>query len=268
MVWSGPGAMTRVLIVESHSPALCARDRAAGRESAADMYAGAFRSFDPELSTQIVAPYEDEVARLDGIDAVAFTGSDVEWATDDPRAVPLARVMEDVFARGLPTLGSCNGMQLAAVVLGGGVGASAAGYEDGLARQVRLTAEGNTHPMMAGRNGEFAAPAVHRDEVTALPDGAELLATNTHSRVQAFAYDKAGVSFWGVQYHPEYAAPVIARKIRETGRSDAGFADDLAVMDRDEDAAGRLSVSPRDLQPQQRLTELRNWLEFIQRDKP
>ena len=104
--------------------------------------------------------------------------------------------MRKVFEAGLPTLGSCNGMQLAASVLGGQSSASPNGREDGLARDVTLTEAGRAHPFMAGRIDGYAAPCVHRDEVSRLPDGAVVLATNNHSEVQAFAYENDGIRFW------------------------------------------------------------------------
>ena len=68
----------------------------------------------------VISPYDgDETPDLSGFDGIAFTGSSVEWNTDDERAAPLAAVMRAGFAAGLPTIGSCNGMQLAASVLGG-----------------------------------------------------------------------------------------------------------------------------------------------------
>lgn len=68
----------------------------------------------------VIRPYDgDGTPDLLGFDGIVFTGSSVGWNTDDTRAAPLAAVMRDGFAAGVPTLGSCNGMQLAASVLGG-----------------------------------------------------------------------------------------------------------------------------------------------------
>lgn len=232
-----------------------------GLRRTGDGYAEALRVCDPDLMITIIAPYDgDPVPPLEGFDGVVFTGSGVEWNTDDARAEPIAAAMRTVFAEGLPTLGSCNGMQLAASVLGGTSAASPKGREDGLARDVHLTDAGRTHPFMAGRVDGFAVPCVHRDEVQRLPDGAVRLAGNAHSEVQAFVYEQGGIKFWGVQYHPEFTPAFIGAACGKWDRLPADEAADLAQADTDADAARRLGIRPDDLKPEVRLTELRNWL--------
>jgi GMP synthase (glutamine-hydrolysing) len=253
-----------ILIVDSDTEEINARTIAAVGRTTGQGYAEALTECRADLQFTIVAPYMGGVPpELSAFDGVVFTGSGVEWCVDAPEARPLAEVMETCFAAGLPTLGSCNGMQLAAQVLGGSNRASPKGREDGLAREIRLTEAGLAHPFMAGRQDGFAVPCVHRDEVDRLPEGATLLASNAHSEVQAFAYEKDGVRFWGVQYHPEYSLPFIAGRVRAWGRAPEAMADDMEVAASDAAAAARLGVRTSDMQPQMRLTELRNWLDSL-----
>ncbi len=255
--------MTRILILESNSPEMVARGTAD---------AAPFLDTLPQLSDDVVLtvaePYVAPLspALLDEAQAVIFTGSGVSWSVDDPRAQPLAQAMRAVFDRGLPVWGSCNGMQLAAHVLGGTVGASPKGNEDGMARDLRLTEGGRAHPMMAGRADGFAAPCVHRDEVQRLPEGAVLLAANDHSPIQAFAYLGNGVDFWGVQYHPEASPAQIARWIdgRATRTPEMEeIADAMRAVDADPTGARKLGVDPADLTLHSRARELTNWLAHI-----
>ncbi|MBI1985491.1 MAG: hypothetical protein HYS64_02200, partial [Rhodospirillales bacterium] len=51
----------------------------------------------------------------------------------------------------------------------------------------------------------------HVDEVTHLPPGAVLLASNAFTRVQAVAVRQGPGVFWGLQYHPEYDLHELAR---------------------------------------------------------
>ena len=112
----------------------------------------------------MISPYDgDETPDLSGFDCIAFTGLSVEWNTDDERAAPLAAVMRAGFAARIPTIKSCNGMQLAASVLGGSSSASPNGREDGISGDICLTDSGRDHPMMAGRDDGYAVPCTHRD---------------------------------------------------------------------------------------------------------
>ena len=125
--------MTKVLIVESDTPEIVEACHARGEMAYGEVLASVLTAIDPDVLPDIVAPYEDEVLELGGVDGVVFTGSSVSWNTSDAQANPLASAMEAAFAEGLPVWGSCNGMQLAASVLGGAVGQEPKGREDGLA---------------------------------------------------------------------------------------------------------------------------------------
>ncbi len=251
--------MRNILIVDSNTPELNA---ASDKPTPGETYAAALRASTTEaLSVTVVTPYADpKLPPLGPFDGAVFTGSAVEWSTDDPRAKPLADAMRAIFAAGIPTLGSCNGMQLAASVLNGSTDASPNGREDGIAREIHLTDAGRAHPMLAGRQDGYAAPCVHRDEVRRLPEGAVLLAGNGHSPVQAFAYERDGIRFWGMQYHPEFTPAFIGDLIRRIGGMSDAAAGDLQVADIDAEAAQRLGLRSDEMAAPVRLTELRNWL--------
>ena len=253
--------MKKILIVDSDPAELNARRAARGAQATGAEYAAVLAALRDDLDLTVIAPYDGDVAPdLSGFDGVVFTGSGVEWNTDDPRAAPLADVMRAAFAAGRPTFGSCNGMQLAVSVLGGAVGESPKGREDGLAIGVRLTEAGRTHPMLAGRRDGYAVPCVHRDEVLRMPEGAELLARNDHSAVQALAYDRDGIRFWGVQYHPEYDAEAMAGMLDSRNLTTPQMRADLAVVTRDPAAAERLGTTCAEQTLPDRAVELRNWL--------
>ncbi|MBO9407678.1 type 1 glutamine amidotransferase [Shimia sp. R9_1] len=254
--------MTRILIVESNTPELLAQSR-----SAAAYFLKAFLALAPHAHLRVVSPYAAPLTAdvFGGVDGIVFTGSGVDWTTSDTRAAPLRAAMEQAFATGLPVWGSCNGMQLAASVLGGHVDDSPNGLEFGLASGVTFTDAGKTHPMFAGRNCGLASPCVHSHEVIRLPEGAVVLASNGHSEVQAMAYQKNGVDFWGVQYHPEMTALDVGRiaNALHLKEDHAAMVPDLLSADADADAARRLGARPEDLAPQMRMRELSNWLTYI-----
>lgn len=262
--------MAHVLIVESNDAGLIDPVRAAGEKTGADHYADALRLADPALEVTIVAPYVTpfDPGILDGVTGAAFTGSGVSWSVDAPEGRPLRHTMEAVFAAGLPVVGSCNGMQLGALLLGGRIGASPKGMELGIARDVKMTEAGRAHAMMAGRRDGFCVPCIHRDEVQDLPAGAVLTASNDHSPIQAFSCETGGVRFWGMQYHPELPARTVAGYLRGGGTGlfagrDADIAASLAAAETDADAANRFGTTPQELAPEQRTVEVGNWVRSL-----
>ena len=246
--------MTTLLIVESNLPT---------QKPLAPGFAAALAGVEGDLRFRTVAPYAGETADLGGIDGVVFTGSAVDWSTDAPQAAPLRAAMEAAFAAGLPVYGSCNGMNLGATVLGGAVGPSPNGREDGVAAGITPTEAGRAHPMLAGRTGAYASLCVHRDEVTRLPEGAVTLSGNAHSPVQAFAHEQGGVCFWGTQYHPEHDVAELADVLEEIGGATPGKIAALRRADADAGAAAEWGAAPGDLAPDTHRTELRNWVAML-----
>lgn len=257
--------MPTILILESNTPQIVDRTRANGEATAAMNYEAALKANVSDVQVRVAEPYRTALTDscLDGVDGVVFTGSGVSWSTDAPEAAALRDAGEKVFHAGLPTIGSCNGLQLAAVLLGGEVGASPKGMEIGLARDVKMTEAGREHAMMRGRADGYSVPCIHRDEVQRLPVGAVLIAANAHCPVQAMAYCANGVDFWGMQYHPEMTASAIAGSVQDKNSifTEAGnLSTDLRLAETDADAAMRLGGTLRDLSESVRTTELANWL--------
>lgn len=256
----------RVLVVEGNPLCLEQATRARGGVGNAEYYGQALQKCDASVEFDVVRPYEREVMPdLHQYDGAVFTGSGANWATNDVRAWPIQQAMEAIFKAGLPSLGSCNGLQLAVVVLGGRVHASPNGLEIGLARDIRLTEAGMSHPLHAGRRPTFASPCVHRDEVRDIPKGAVITATNDHSPVQGMVYEQGDVCFWGMQYHPEVTPARFAPYIADPNSLFAGaeqMAADMytADVEPESDAARRLGAMTDDLTTAVIHTELRNWL--------
>lgn len=272
--------MTRILVVEGNSPEIHACALKAGWTPAAENYAAVLGALAPGLETRITRPlfpgHAPEAVVLDDLDGVVFTGSGVAWSADAPEVAGLRRMMERALGAGLPVLGSCFGLQLGVVVLGGRVRTSPAGDELPIARAIRLTEAGQRHPFHAGRAPVFDCPCIHRDEVAGLPAGAVLTATNDHSAVQAMVCEQGGVRYWAVQYHPEMALAEIARIMRcsrgavtdsETDKGDDPVIADYIAASEDPaanaDALARHRIAPEVVEFAARTAELANWLAAI-----
>jgi GMP synthase-like glutamine amidotransferase len=206
------------LIAESETAEQRARRRADVNTSAGESLGETLRTLVDDLRITLVAPADadaelmspDELARFD---AVFVGGSPLHVYEDSPEARRQLAFMRQVFASGTPSFGSCAGLQLAVAAAGGVVGPMA-GKEAGLARRIARTADGQDHPLLAGRGVAWDAPAVHGDEVKALPEGAVCLATNAVTAIQAVELRSGAGTFWGVQYHPELSVGEIAAALR------------------------------------------------------
>ena len=107
--------MRQVLIVDSDPAEVNAHKREMYGESTGEAYATALSEADAACASIILCPYDGEgLCSLDDVDRVVFTGSAVDWNSQDPRARPLAEVVRSVFTSGVPSFGSCNGLHLAA----------------------------------------------------------------------------------------------------------------------------------------------------------
>lgn len=190
--------------------------RAGGRTNEA-MFTDALQSHDATVRTFTLNVVDGEKLpqgmALTDFDGVVITGSPLSTYEDVPgvrRQIELAR---DVFEAGIPTFGSCWGLQLMTAALGGTVRLNPKGREIGFARSIVLNEAGRGHAMYRCKPAAFAAICSHQDEVSALPDGGVILASNAISAIQAAEITRGDKCFWGVQYHPEFDFGTIAALI-------------------------------------------------------
>jgi GMP synthase (glutamine-hydrolysing) len=147
------------------------------------------------VPTWLGAPLPDPAS----FDALVMTGSPASVTQPAPWMDAAGRYLLEAAKRRIQVLGVCFGHQLLARACGGAVVRSPRGREMGTVR-CTLTPEGRQDPLFEGVEAQFEVQTTHADEVDALPEGFELLATNAHSPVQAF---RSGQFLRGVQFHPE-----------------------------------------------------------------
>lgn len=275
----------RLLVVEGNTPAGQARVAAHTGATPATAYAGVLTSLAADAAVDICCPADLDASLPDegglaAYDGVAFTGSALhvyDGGAEVTRQIELARA---IFAQGVPFFGSCWGLQVATVAAGGVVAPNPRGRELAFARKITLTETGLRHPMHAGRAPVFDAPCVHFDEVAEPAPGTLVTAWNIVSGVQAAEIRHGNGVFWGVQYHPEYTLRDVAATVARYGAvlvtegffRDAESAErwiaDIAALGEDParfDLAWRYGLGQDVLDPAQRLTEIRNWLERLVR---
>ncbi len=274
----------RFLVLDGYSRDGRADLEAGGATTAGELYAQLLKACAPgHAEVDIICPADPGAAlplgaAIEQYDGIAWTGSSLTIFAEDPKVSSQIAFAQAAFEAKVPSFGSCWAAQIAVVAAGGRCDVNPKGREMGLARKIALTPEGRAHPLYSGKKSVFDAFISHDDEVTHLPPGASLLASNGHTRVQAVSVTHKGGAFWGLQYHPEYDLHELARLCycRKQKLVERGFFQDMAAaqdfVDRLEalhqdpsrkDIAWLLGIDEDVMNEDIRRAEVRNWIELL-----
>jgi GMP synthase (glutamine-hydrolysing) len=276
----------RFLVAESETPEAREERRESVGRSSGETYLDILGRLAPGAACDRVQPADADAAlplgmTLAGYDAVFLSGSPLHLYEETPETRRTVAFMRAVFASGTPSFGSCAGLQVATVAAGGSVRPNVHRLEAAFARRITPTEAGRAHPLLAGRPACYDAPAIHTDEVEALPPDATLLAGNRVTAVQAAEIRFDGGVFWGVQYHPEIGLDEVAGALRRQAGSlvEAELAraeDDVETYARQIDALHReperrdlawsLGLDEQVTDQRMRQSELRNFIEALGRE--
>ncbi len=256
----------------------------AGMGLAWELFQNLLRRYVPDARTHILlpsdpgiaAPTSDELASYDGI---IWTGCNLSIGdSENPSVISQLETARRHFEIGIPSYGSCWGLQVGAVAAGGQVRPNPKGREMGFARKTHLTEEGRQHAMMAGKPFVYEPFSSHEDEVTCMPPDSTVLSTSAFTRVQAAEIRHRGGVLWGVQYHCEYnlhemARLIVARAQRLVGmgfyRNEAelqSHVDKMEALHADpsrKDLRWQLAIDDEILDDSIRESEFANWLTHL-----
>ncbi|MDC0662735.1 glutamine amidotransferase [Marinobacter sp. SS21] len=175
----------------------------------------------PELALSIV-DVERQLPDGQGQDwdGIVITGSPAMVSDCAAWSERTAQWLAQAVKQQVPVLGVCYGHQLLAHALGGRVGNHPEGRESGTFT-VTVNEQGRQDRLLGKLPQRFPAQLTHLQSVLALPAGATVLASSEFEPHQAF---RVGANAWGVQFHPEFSAPVMraylevqAPSLREEG---------------------------------------------------
>ncbi|OZA11769.1 MAG: hypothetical protein B7Y02_08290 [Rhodobacterales bacterium 17-64-5] len=131
----------------------------------------------------------------------ASVNDDAVWIARLMRAIPV------LAASGKPVFGACFGHQAIALALGGTVTRNPGGWAFGVTETEVITPTPWT-------SGPLRVNAAHSEQVTVLPQGAEVISRNAACAVGAF---RIGHNVLTTQYHPEITPDFMAGLVAEYG---------------------------------------------------
>ncbi len=269
------------LIIDGYSEKSRAGLADAGMSYAWQLYAALLKKYMPYAEYRVFFPSDagaefpdkHDLAQYDGI---MWTGADLCINdTHIPSIAAQITLARQAYEIGIPSCGSCWGIQMAAVAAGGTVITNPKGREMNIGRKIHLTEAGKNHPMTRGKPTVYDGFESHYDVVSEVPEGGTVLAVNSFSGVQAISVTHKKGTFWGTQYHPEYNLHEMARLIvaREQVLTEQGFftgqEDMKLLVDRMErlhaspdrkDLAWQLGIESDILDPAVREQEYANWI--------
>ncbi len=215
--------MTQLLLMEGNIIARQNQVMSLGMRTASGIYRAAIEAHFPDIAIDIINAADRgqtlPAGSLDAYDGLVIAGSGLHAYDTDFAVTNQIDLLTQFAQTGRPILGSCWGIQIAAIAAGGAVALSQKGREAGFSRTIIKTEAGQSHPFLSGKEPAYQALCIHYDEVTKLPADAVILAYNQHSFVQAAHFMIGPSEFWGMQYHPEFDLPHMAQILRENQKN-------------------------------------------------
>ena len=260
--------MKKILIVEGNLREENQNFSTSGIQTHTQSLQDSLANFTNELDMDVVNPSSDEdidtkAKDLNKYDGLIWGGSSLNIYNDTPEIRRQIQFMKECQKKVKNILAICWGMQVAVTAAGGVVKKSSNGAHIGIANQLIINEQGIKHPLYSGKKNNFNTPAFNFDEVVTLPENGVCLASNKINKVQGMYFKINNNNVWGLQYHPEitYQKMIQLIKFRKDRLIETRkvFANHDQVNEHISFIEKEISISDN----QQRMIELRNWLNSI-----
>ena len=176
-----------------------------------DMIAQMLTDSDAALVCRTWRVFDGEIPEPDDCDAWITTGSRDSVNDESDWTHALCDFVTRIAITDIPFVGICYGMQMMACALGGKVEISTRGWGVGVAQSAVL----RRMPWMGESTPNVNLVVSHQEQVTELPEGAELIAGNDFCPNSIITVSG---NMLGIQGHPEFTT-AYSRALMEMRRS-------------------------------------------------
>ena len=242
--------------------------KAAGA-TAADNLKNLILKLDPESNIEIINPTNDDETKdalknINKFEGIIFTGGAMRINDMTNEIKKHINFALNCFKHNKKILAICWGLQVCSTAAGGKVSPANKGAHIGIASNVKINNEGQNNFIYKDKKNIFTTPAFNFDEVTEIPDGATLLASDEVNRVMGIHFKAGNSEIWGLQYHPDYEyrqmiCLIDARKERLLNNK---------IFNNEKDYLKHISLieeEDKNLDFKNRTCEVKNWLDFLKK---
>ena len=260
--------MKKILIVEGNLKEENQQFTDAGIQTHTESLKDSIAYFTKNLEIDVANPSSDpkifeNIKNLNEYDGLIWGGSSLNIYNDTIEIRRQIDFMKESQKKIKKILAICWGMQVAVTAAGGEVKKCQKGTHRGIAHEIQINDNGLKHPLYKDKKNNFNTPAFNFDEVVTLPNNSKCLASNKVNKVQSIYFEINNNKVWGLQYHPEITYQKMIQLIEfrkdrliETRKV---FNDYKEIDEHIASIKNEISVSDN----QQRMIELRNWLNSI-----
>ena len=256
-----------ILIVEGNNRQDSAFFVEAAGATAADNLKNLVLKLEPSAEVTLINPAEDNETKMalenmDNYHGIIFTGGAMRINDMTDEIKKHINFASNCFKHDKKILAICWGLQVCSTAAGGKVAPAKKGAHIGIAVDVKINDEGKKNLIYKNKKDTFTTPAFNFDEVIELPEGTELLSSDSINRVMGVYFKSGNSEIWGLQYHPDYEywqMVNLANARKERLLNNKIFNDEKEF----ENHMKFIVEKDKILDFNNRICEVKNWLEII-----
>ena len=225
------------------------------------------KSIIPNCKIDIVEPGDEIgvnkiIGKLNRYNGIIFTGSTLRINEESEEVKKHIKFVKKCFEKEKKIFAACWGLQITTIAAGGKCRTSPKGPHVGIAQNIEINENGRKDKLYSTKPKKFTTPAFNYDEVVVPPKNSVLLASNSINKYQALYFKVGKSEIWGLQYHPEIPYDYMIKLIKHRSKNlieKKIFKDSNEILKHIE----LIQKENSKLKDSVRVTELKNWLEFI-----